>query len=79
MPATPTPSAAPTASPPRTPNASPTPSSNATRTPYAYVVQANDTLGAIARRFGTTIAAIQAANRMGSSTTIYVGQTLIIP
>jgi len=43
-----------------------------------YVVQRGDTLSAIARRFGTTVQAIMAANNL-QSTTIYVGQRLIIP
>lgn len=43
-----------------------------------YVVQRGDTLYSIARRYGTTVAAIQAANRL-TSTTIYVGQRLLIP
>ncbi|HBY94272.1 MAG TPA: hypothetical protein DEP84_09970 [Chloroflexi bacterium] len=43
-----------------------------------YVVQRGDTLSSIARRFGTTVQAIMAANNL-QSTTIYVGQRLIIP
>lgn len=43
-----------------------------------YVVQQGDTLFSIARRYGTTVAAIQAANRL-TSTTIYVGRRLLIP
>lgn len=43
-----------------------------------YVVQRGDTLFSIARRYGTTVSAIQAANRL-TSTTIYVGQRLLIP
>jgi LysM repeat protein len=43
-----------------------------------YVVQAGDTLNEIAGRFGTTVAAIQAANGL-STTEITVGQELIIP
>jgi len=43
-----------------------------------YVVQRGDTLWDIARRFGTTVQAIMSANNL-TSTTIYVGQRLIIP
>lgn len=43
-----------------------------------HVVQRGDTLYSIARRYGTTVTAIQAANRL-RSTTIYVGQRLLIP
>ena len=44
-----------------------------------YRVTRGDTLGAIARRYGTTIAAIQAANAMGRRTLIRIGQSLRIP
>jgi membrane-bound lytic murein transglycosylase D len=47
-------------------------------TPQTYVVQAGDTLGAIATRFGTTVAAIQAANGL-PNTVINIGQVLVIP
>lgn len=43
-----------------------------------YVVKQGDTLGLIAQRFGTTVAAIQAANGL-TGTEINVGQVLIIP
>lgn len=46
--------------------------------PHTYVVQRGDNLFRIAQRFGTTVTAIQAANGL-TGTTIYVGQTLIIP
>jgi LysM repeat protein len=45
----------------------------------SYTIVAGDTLSAIAGRFGTTTAAIMAANGMGSSTIIYSGRTLVIP
>ncbi len=47
-------------------------------TPRTYVVQEGDTLNLIAQRFGTTVAAIQAANGL-SGTDINIGQVLIIP
>jgi LysM repeat protein len=44
----------------------------------SYVVQRGDTLGSIARRFGTTFQAIAAANGIANPNLIYVGQTLVI-
>ncbi len=46
--------------------------------PPRYVVQPGDTLYSLARRFGTTVAALQAANHL-EGTTIYAGQVLVIP
>ena len=43
-----------------------------------YIVQEGDTLNLIAQQFGTTVAAIQAANGL-TGTEINVGQELIIP
>ena len=43
-----------------------------------YVVQAGDTLGQIAKRYGTTVAAIMAANDLPSANNISVGQRLIM-
>jgi len=48
----------------------------------AYVthrVARGDTLGALARRYGTSIRTIQTANNMGRRTVIQIGQTLRIP
>ena len=59
---------------PTTPTATLTP----TPTQFLYTVQTNDTLGAIAFRFGVTIEAIQATNNL-DTTMIYVGQVLQIP
>ena len=47
-------------------------------TPRIYIVQQGDTLNLIAQQFGTTVAAIQAANNL-TGTEINVGQELIIP
>jgi len=44
----------------------------------SHVVQRGDTLFALARRFGTSVEAIMAANSLTGST-IRVGQTLVIP
>jgi LysM repeat protein len=50
-----------------------------TPTTIIYIVKTKDTLSEIALRYNVTIEAIQAANGMGESTLIVVGQTLIIP
>jgi LysM repeat protein len=51
-----------------------------TRRPMGYVVQWGDTLEGLAQRFGTTVAIIKTANKMGADqSTIYRGLTLIIP
>jgi len=47
--------------------------------PDSYAVQPGDTLFSIAQRFGTTVSELQSANDLGSSTTIFAGQTLSIP
>ena len=64
--ATPEPTVAPTAPPPPPPQAT-------------YVVQAGDTLAAIAQRFGTTVAALQGANGIANPNEIMIGQVLVIP
>ncbi len=47
--------------------------------PTIHVVQPGDTLGQIAKRYGTTVAAILAANDLPSADVLGVGQRLIIP
>ena len=44
-----------------------------------YIVQPGDTLQAIAVRYGTTIAALMAANGLANANFIYVGQRLALP
>ena len=44
-----------------------------------YTVRAGDTLTSIAARYGTTVAAIAAANGIRNVNLIYVGQKLLIP
>ena len=44
-----------------------------------HKVKKGDTLDRIARKYGTTVAAIQAANGMGSKTALQIGQKLKIP
>ncbi len=46
---------------------------------HRHAVQSGQTRGGRARRYGTTVQAIQDANGMGRRTTIYVGNTLLIP
>jgi peptidoglycan/xylan/chitin deacetylase (PgdA/CDA1 family) len=70
-----TPSASPAASPTQT-AATPTPPAGASTT---YEVQAGDTVFSIARRFGTTVEAIVAANGLADPAEIEVGQVLLIP
>ncbi|MCM1138743.1 MAG: transglycosylase SLT domain-containing protein [Duncaniella sp.] len=56
-----------------------TPAKTANTGPTTYRVKKGDTLEKIARRNGTTVAAIQAANGMGSNTRINIGDKLKIP
>jgi LysM repeat protein len=81
-----TPSAIPTASPtgpPPTPAPTSQPTAAPTPTPAptqrTYRVQKNDTLSTIAARFGTTAAAVAAANGITLSAVLNIGQVLIIP
>ncbi len=74
-PAPPAPETPPAPVPP-TPETPPTPTPPA---PTTYVVQRGDTLSAIARKFGTTVAALVAANNIADPNKIRTGQTLIIP
>ncbi|GEM_PF-5669984 len=64
------------------PTAPPTPQPTATATPAAsatvYTVQAGDTLGGIAARYGVTVKQIQDANGLQGET-IFEGQRLKIP
>jgi cell wall-associated NlpC family hydrolase len=43
-----------------------------------YTVVAGDTLGSIAARFGTSVAALTAANHLGDPNLIYVGEVLVL-
>jgi len=44
-----------------------------------YTVAQGDTLAGIAERFGTTVAALQAANGIDDPDEIVIGQVLVIP
>ncbi len=54
-------------------------STTTTTSTGSYTVQAGDTLGGIAFKFGTTVSAILNANKLTNPNLIFVGQTLIIP
>src|SRR3989304_5142406 len=80
----PQPPPAPPPPPPPPPPASPSPEPSPTPPPTVvpgvrYVVQPGDTLSAIARRFGTTVAAIASANTLADPDEIVVGRVLFIP
>jgi len=46
---------------------------------FGYRVRRGDTLGGIARRFGSSVAELQRANRLPRADRIYIGQRLRIP
>lgn len=46
---------------------------------HRHVVRRGETLASLARHYGTTVGAIQDANRMGRRTLIRVGETLSVP
>jgi len=61
--------------PPTAPPATPAASGEAN----TYRIQSGDTLSGIAQRFGVSLDALLAANRITANTTLRIGQTLIIP
>ncbi len=86
--ATASPTAAlPTARPTRTPRPTPTLSDTTpvpgaaqlTPTPIVYIVQAGDTLIAIANKFGVSVAELAAANGNINPALLQIGQRLIVP
>ncbi|MEY4042967.1 MAG: hypothetical protein RL529_534 [Actinomycetota bacterium] len=80
---TPTPTPTKSATPTPTPTKSATPTKSPTPTPTAkptsYTVLAGDTLQSIARKFGVTLDALMAANKITNANLIKVGQKLVIP
>jgi membrane-bound lytic murein transglycosylase D len=46
---------------------------------FLHVVRGGDTLGAIARRYGSTVGAIRAANGIRNPRRLRIGQTLVVP
>jgi peptidoglycan/xylan/chitin deacetylase (PgdA/CDA1 family) len=85
-PATASPGESPSASPTASPGATPTtaPETTPSQAPITYTVQAGDTLYAIAQRFGTSVAQLQAWNAdrypslASDPTSIAVGWTLVV-
>lgn len=68
----------PTATPaPYTPEPTFTPT--VTPTPVIYAIQRGDTLGAVAARFGITVATLQETNGIADPRSLRIGQELIIP
>jgi LysM repeat protein len=61
------------------PTAAPAPTTAPSSGTTTYTVQRGDTLYSIARRYGTTVEAIAAANGIANPSRIRVGQTLTIP
>ena len=78
---TPTKSPTPTPTPTKsaTPTKSPTPTPTATAKPSSYTVLAGDKLQTIAAKFGVTLQALMAANKITNANLIKVGQKLVIP
>jgi len=80
--ATPTPSKTPTSTPTPTATKTPVPTKTPTPTPKpsskSYVVVSGDTLSKIAGKFGVSVTALKAANKL-TSDTIKLGQKLVIP
>jgi LysM repeat protein len=71
----------PPVTPPVTPPAKPTPPPPPPAKPSStkYTIKAGDTVTAIAKKFGVTVAAILGANGLVASSIIYTGHTLTIP
>ncbi len=68
------------ASPPLGPTAASAPALGTWMSPPARIVLSwGDTLWQLSRTYGVSVPALQAANQLGSSTTIYAGATLAIP
>ena len=75
-----TPAAATPVPPTMTPTLTPTPTATTAHTPVpTYVVVRGDTLGKIARLFGSTIESIASANAITNMSLIEVGQVLVLP
>ena len=56
-----------------------TSASGASGCPFLYLVRRGDTLSSLARRFGTTVSAIAAANGLVNPNLIFAGRFLLIP
>jgi LysM repeat protein len=73
------PPATPGSTPTRAPGSTATPAPTAVPTQTVHIVQPGETLGTIARRYGTTITAIARANNIVNPNIVFVGQRLTIP
>lgn len=65
--------------PPSPPDSSPDPNPSPPAEGATYVVQRGDTLGQIAQRYNSSVAAIAAANNIVNVNLIFAGQVLLIP
>ena len=61
------------------PSSTPVPTGLAAGTKITITVQSGDTLGGIAARYNSTVAAIMTLNNLTNANAIQLGQTLIIP
>jgi LysM repeat protein len=77
--ATPTPAVAPSSTPTATPQPTATAVPSPTPEPVVHVVQAGDSLAAIAQAYGVTLQAIVEANNIQDPNTIRVGQRFVVP
>jgi LysM repeat protein len=59
--------------------ATPAPTAAAQSATGSYVIQRGDTITAIAKKFGVSVAAVLAANGLSASSIIYAGRKLAIP
>jgi LysM repeat protein len=75
---TPTKTPTPTPTPSKSPSKAPTPAPTPTSTVKTYIVVNGDTLSKIASKFGITVNALKAANKL-TGDTIKLGQKLVIP
>lgn len=73
------PTPAPQATTPPQPSATPVSGGGGFNSTVTHTVQRGDTVSELARRYGSTIAAIVQANSLPDAGLIYVGQTLLIP
>lgn len=58
------------------PATTPAPAANTVKT---YIIKSGDTLSAIAKRYGTTVAALAQANKINNANLIYAGRKLVLP
>jgi len=56
----------------------PAPIANSRSTTRVHVVKRGETLGGIAQKYHVTVASLRSSNRLGKSSTIHVGQRLVV-